>query len=149
MILGKLLRQTHRHLTYVVSKYGEETIGILLAHYGSEKPAEILHENRINREAFIISDITTEWKTYHQLLVSKPKNDTIKELASNDMLKTLYPNLSKIGAICFVIPVTTASVERSFSLIKTRLRSDRSLSNLMKIALESPAELTDSRNFNA
>jgi len=58
--------------------------------------------------------------------------------------------LSKIGTICHSIPVTTASVERSFSqmkLIKTRLRSclnDRSLSNLMKIALESLAELTDS-----
>ena len=88
-----------------------------------------------------------------QLLVSKPKNDMkaqLKELASNDMLKTLFPNLSKIGAICLSIPVTTASVERSFSqmkLIKTRLRSslnDKSLSNLMKIALESPVELTDS-----
>ena len=74
----------------------------------------------------------------------------LKELGSNDMIKTLFPNLSKIGAICLSIPVTTASVERSFSqmkLIKTRLRSslnDKSLSNLMKIALESPDELTDS-----
>ena len=74
----------------------------------------------------------------------------LKELASNDMIKTLFPNLSKIGAICLSIPVITASVERSFSqmkLIKTRLRSslnDKSLSNLMKIALESPDELTDS-----
>ena len=74
----------------------------------------------------------------------------LKELASNDIDKTLFPNLSKIGAICLSIPVTTASVERSFSqmkLIKTRLRSslnDKSLSNLMKIALESPDELTDS-----
>ena len=74
----------------------------------------------------------------------------LKELASNDMIKTLFPNLSKIGAICLSIPVTTASVERSFSqmkLIKTRLRSslnDKSLSNLMKIALESPDELTGS-----
>ena len=74
----------------------------------------------------------------------------LKKLASNDMIKTLFPNLSKIGAICLSIPVTTASVERSFSqmkLIKTGLRSslnDKSLSNLMKIALESPDELTDS-----
>ena len=74
----------------------------------------------------------------------------LKELASNDMIKTLFPNLSKIGAICLSIPVTTASVERSFSqmkLIQTRLRSslnDKSLSNLIKIALESPDELTDS-----
>ena len=86
-------------------------------------------------------------------LFCKPENDMkaqLKELASNDMIKTLFPNLSKIGAICLSIPVTTASVERSFSqmkLIKTCLRSslnDKSLSNLMKIALESPDELTDS-----
>ena len=74
----------------------------------------------------------------------------LKELASNDMLKTLFPNLRKIGAICLSIPVTTASIERSFSqmkLIKTRLRSslnDKILSNLMKIALESPVELMGS-----
>ena len=66
------------------------------------------------------------------------------------MIKTLFPNLSKIGAICLSISVTTASVERSFSqmkLIKIRLRSSlnaKSLSNLMKIVLESPDELTDS-----
>ena len=87
---------------------------------------------------------------YHQLLVNKPKNymkAQLKELASNDMLKTLFP---KIGAICLSIPVKTALVERSFlqmNLIKTHLRSslnDKSLSNLMKIALESPVELTDS-----
>ena len=58
--------------------------------------------------------------------------------------------LCKIATINLSIPVSTASVERSFSqmkLIKTRLRSslnDKSLSHLMKIAIESPAEITDS-----
>ena len=40
----------------------------------------------------------------------------------------------------------TASVERMMKLNKTWLRStlnDKNLSNLMKIALESPVELTD------
>jgi len=74
----------------------------------------------------------------------------LKELAFHDMIKTLFPNLNKIGKICLSISVTTASVKRSFSqmkLIKKCLRSslnDKSLSNLMKIALESPVELTDS-----
>ena len=77
-----------------LSKYGEKVIGTFLVHYGSEKPAEILHGNLTSKEAIITSDITTEWKTYHQLLVSKPKNDMkaqLKELASNDMFKTLFP----------------------------------------------------------
>ena len=38
---------------------------------------------------------------YRQLLVSKPGNDMkaqLKKLASIDMIKTLFPNLSEIGA---------------------------------------------------
>ena len=62
----------------------------------------------------------------------------------------LFPNLSTLGNICLSIPVSTASVERSFSqmkLLKTRLRnslSDSSLLHLMKIAIESPDKLSDS-----
>ena len=92
----------------------------------------------------------TEWKTFRQLLVKQPRDTTasqLKELVSNDMLKAMFPNLHKIGSIGLTIPVSTASVERSFSqmkLIKTRLRnalSDCSLSHLVKIAIETPAIL--------
>ena len=75
----------------------------------------------------------------------------LQELASNDMMKTLFPNLSKLASISLSIPVTNAPVERNFSqmkLIKTRLRSslsERNLSNLMKIAIESPAQLIDNQ----
>ena len=131
-----------------LSTYGEEEISMLLAHYGEEEPAETLLGEPTNN---ITSDITTEWKTYRQLPVNKPEDNMklqLKEIASNDMLKTLFSNLSKLATICLSIPVATASVERSFSqmkLIKMRLRSslnDKSLSHLMKIAIESPAELT-------
>ena len=68
----------------------------------------------------------------------------LKDLVANKMLKTMFPNLSKLAAISLSIPVVTASVERTFSqmrLIKTRLRSrlkgkDSSLSYLMKIAID-------------
>ena len=103
------------------------------------------------REAVITSDITIEWKTYRQLLVNKLENNMklhLEELVCNDIIRKLFPNLCKIATISFSIPVSTASVKRSFfqmKLIKTRLRSslnDKSLSHQMKI--ESPAELTDS-----
>lgn len=74
----------------------------------------------------------------------------LKELVCNHMIKILFPNLSKIATISLSIPVATASVERSFSqmkLIKTCLQSsmnDKSFSRLMKIAIESPDEVTDS-----
>ena len=50
-------------------------------------------------------------------------------------------NLSKLGQICPTLPVSSTSMERSFSqikLIKTRLRSQlsvESLSDLKKIAI--------------
>ena len=73
----------------------------------------------------------------------------LKDLASDDMMKTMFPNLYTIASISLSIPVTTASGERSFSqmkLIKTHLRErskNTSLSHLMKIAIESPTKLTD------
>ena len=65
------------------------------------------------------------------------------------MLITMFPNLSKIAYICLSIPVSTASVERSFSemkLIKTRPRnslSEGTLSQLMRIGIKAPEKLTD------
>ena len=73
----------------------------------------------------------------------------LKELATNEMLKSMFPNLNTLAIISLSIPVATATVERSFSqmkLIKSRLRnrlSDTSLSHLMKIAIESPDTLQD------
>ena len=95
----------------------------------------------------------TEWKTFRQLLVKQPQDTTasqLKELVSNDMLKAMFPNLNKIASIGLTIPVSTASVERSFSqmkMIKTRLRnslSDCSLSHLMRFAIEATEVLSES-----
>ena len=50
----------------------------------------------------------------------------LKELLTNDMLIALFPNLHKLATICLSIPISTASVEQSFSdmkLIKNRLRN--------------------------
>ena len=73
----------------------------------------------------------------------------LNNLLTNDMLKTMFPNLHTLANVCMTLPVGTASVERSFSqmkMIKTRLRNrlgEKSLSYLMKIAIESPQKLTD------
>ena len=62
----------------------------------------------------------------------------------------MLPNLNTLASICLTIPIGTASVERSFSqmkMIKNRLRNrfgEKSLSHLMKIAIESPEKLSDS-----
>ena len=76
-------------------QYGEQAITTVLVHYGAEKPAKTLLGEPTNREAVITSNITTEWKTYLQLLVNKPGNNMklqLKELVCNDMMSTLFPN---------------------------------------------------------
>ena len=50
---------TSDHLECDLSKYGEETTGTLLVHYGSVKLAETLQGNSTSKEAIITSDITT------------------------------------------------------------------------------------------
>ena len=133
-----------------LSHYGEDSITTLLAHYGIDRPAETLQGEETVKEA---SDITTELKTFHQFMAKQPKENMklqLKELVTNEMLKSMFPNLKTLETISLSIPVATAFVERSFSqmkLIKTRLRnhlSDTSLSHLMKIAIESPDTLLDS-----
>jgi hypothetical protein len=127
--------------------YGNDAIGELIAHYGEDRDAETTDGEETVKKAMVTSDLLTEWATFLKLLVKKPQDTTssqLKELVSNKMLKAMFPGLS--------IPVSTASVERSFSqikLIKTRLRitnslSDCSLSQLMRIAIESPEVLSDS-----
>ena len=132
--------------------YGEESVGKLIAHYGEDREAETVDGEEIVKAA-ISTEIRTEWKTFHQLLVKQPQDTTasqLKELVSNDMLKAMFPNLNKIASIGLMIPVSTASVERSFSqmkMIKTRLHNslgDCSLSHLMRIAIEAPEVLSES-----
>ena len=59
----------------------------------------------------------------------------------------LIPNLHKLTAICLTLPVSTASVERSFSRmkqIKTILQNamgEQSLPNFKKVAIESPKNM--------
>jgi len=60
-----------------------------------------------------------------------------------------FPSLAKLAAILLVLPVTTATVERTFSsmkLIKTRLRNrmgDATLEHAMHICIEGPNSLSD------
>ena len=74
----------------------------------------------------------------------------LHELVTNETLISMLPNLNTLTSICLTILIGTASVERSFSqikMIKTRLRNrlgEKSLSHLMKIAIESPEKLSDS-----
>ena len=65
-----------------------------------------------------------------------------------------FPNLEYLARLALVLPVTTATVERSFSdikLIKTRLRSrlgEETLNHTMQITIEGPDKL-NSENLDS
>ena len=134
--------------------YGEDQVKVLLDHYGSELPAETVVGDEFLMPAVITSssDLPTEWKTFQRYITNQPREDIkeqLKELSTNSMMQTTFPNLSILANVCLTIPVGTASVERSFShmkMVKSRLRNrlgEANLSYLMKIALESPEALSD------
>ena len=136
----------------VLTSYGDSSVDTLIKHYGEDREAEAIDGEEYTKKALISPELHTEWKTFRQFFSKHPKEDMksqLKELVTNTMLVSMFPNLNTLANICLAIPVSTASVERGFSqmkLIKTRLRSRigaSSLSHLMKIAIESPEKLSD------
>ena len=132
--------------------YGDSSIQTLIGQFRRDLPAKSLEGTEFEKAAIVSSDLSTEWKTYCQLLM-QPKDDIsmqLKELLTNDLLIALFPNLHKLATICLSIPISTASAKQSFSdmkLIKNHLHNrltELSLSNLIKIVIESLEKLTDS-----
>ena len=93
-----------------------------------------------------------EWITFRTSLVKKPEDNIalqLNELITNEMQFTMFSNLQKMAAIGLTLPVSTASVERSFpqmKLIKTCLRNSLTegrITQLMRVAMESPDQLVE------
>ena len=66
---------------------------------------------------------------FSYFIAKKPEDSIalqLKELITDEVLVMMFPHLQKIASIDLTLPVSTASVERSFSqmkLIKTRPRN--------------------------
>lgn len=127
-----------------LSSNGENSIDVQMKHYGTDMLAETVQGERFTKTLLTSSDseVHKEWKNYYNFITMKPEEDKqaqLKQLTSSKMLVTVFPNLNTPSIIHLSIPVATASVKQSFSLmklIKTRLKicvGERSLSNLMKI----------------
>ncbi len=121
---------------------------------GHELPAETVVGDEFLMPAVITSssDLPTLWKTFRRYITNQPREyikEQLKELSTNSMMQTMFPNLNILANVYLTIPVGTASVERSFShmkMVKSRLRNrlgEANPSYLMKIALESPEALSD------
>ena len=91
--------------------YGEDSVDLMLAHYGAEQPAETVDGDEYTKEALISPEIQTEWKTFRSYLSKQPKGtlySQLTELTTSDMLRTMFPNISTLANICLSIPVSTA-----------------------------------------
>lgn len=136
-----------------LSTYGSEKLKTLINFYG--RPQKITFESKTAVSTPDIDQdlMEAEWKVFRRLLFNKFKTNTAKDvihaLMSNSTLSSAFPNLTTLAKILSVIPVTTATVERSFSdmkLIKTRLRNrlgDETLDQAMRVSIEGPETLKE------
>ena len=98
-------------------------------------------------------DTESEWKLFRRVIFIRYNDSTLQQvlstLTNSGKLATAFPNLAKVAAIVNVSPVTTTTVERSFSTmkpIKTGLRSrlgEAALEHSMRICTEGPDRLSE------
>ena len=83
-----------------------------------------------------------EWKAF-KLVIIEEKNLLLKELATGEAKFVTFPNIKILLTIAMVLPVSTATVEHSFSDMK-QIKIDHnqllpaSVFKLMIIAIEGP-----------
>lgn len=97
--------------------------------------------------------LKTELKVFHSSFTSKNLQEICSILRENNG-QLIFPAFVKMIQIYATLPVTTASVERSFSklkIIKTNLRSlcgEKRLSDLLLLAIEKDIEVNHSKVIN-
>ena len=62
--------------THELSLYGDRSIQTCIGQLGRDLPAKSLEGTEFEKAAIVSSDRSTEWKTYRQLLIKQPKDDT-------------------------------------------------------------------------
>ena len=126
-------------------KYGTAELEKLLKFYG--ETTEIEYEGNVFSTPADVDKTETrhEWKAF-KLVIFEEKSLSLKELATlflrSEAKCVTFPNIKILLTIAMVLPVSTATVERSFSdiiQIKDRLRNrllPASMFKLMFIAID-------------
>ena len=135
------LPSTEKELTDL--DYGMEKIIILLSLYGGVQKITFHGKERFSAPDVAPEQTGSEWKLFHRIIFVRHRGSTLQQVLSV-LIVAAFPNLSKLGSILMILPVTTATVERTFStmkLVKTRLRSrmgEDTLEHTMHICIEGP-----------
>ena len=113
-----------------MTNYGMDKINMLTSFYGAQQKVILNGEEAVSQPDLNPEETESEWKLFRRIIFKqygqKSLQDVLLTLTGKEDIKAGFPNLSKLAEILKVLPVTTATVERSFSsmkLIKTRLRS--------------------------
>ena len=136
-----------------LSTYGTKELRTLTSFYGMPHCVSFQSKTAVSTPDIDQDQAEVEWKIFRRLLFTKFKNQTAKDvthaLVSNSTLSSAFPNLATLAMIISVLPITTATVERSFSdmkLVKTRLRNrlgDETLDQAMRVSIEGQETLED------
>ena len=138
-----------------LSDYGIDKINTLTAFYGSVQEVQFDGKKGVSQPDIDREDRESEWKLFRRLMLVQHKRSSLQEVLSallstcSSSIRASIPNLAKLAAILIVLPVTTATVERTFSsmkLNKTRLRSrmgENTLEHTTRICIEGPDRLSN------
>ena len=134
-----------------LSKYGIEKIKTLTDFYGCVQEVHFDGNKGVSKPDIDPKDTESEWKLFRRLIFVQHQDSSLQQvlsaLLSSADIAAAFPNLAELAAVLIVLPVTTATVERTFSsmkLIKTRLRSrmgESTLEHAMRICIEGPDQL--------
>ena len=130
-----------------MSDYGTDKIAKLTDFYGVAQKVNFEGQEGESEPDVDPDDTEAEWKLFRRLIFKQYRDNSIHQvlskLVSKSDIAVAFP------AILSVLPVTTATVERTFSnmkLIKMRLRKrmgDDTLDSTMRISIEGPDHLSN------
>ena len=134
-----------------LSSYGNDKLHTLTNFYGSPQQITFDGQTKLSTPDVVSEETEAEWKIFRRILSTNFSSSSLSEvltsITTNETLKAGFPNLERLAALAMVLPVTTATVERSFSnmkLVKTRLRSwlgEDTLDQALRVCIEGPARL--------
>ena len=124
----------------------------LLIFYGKEQTLSFEGNAGVTKPDVDPDQAEAEWKIFRRILFTQHRSESgvqkiVTTFLASSALVAGFPNLASLTRLAVVLPVTTATVERTFSdmkLIKTRLRSrfgEETLNHTMRISIEGPDKL--------
>ena len=135
-----------------LSTYGMEKLRTLTDFYGKEQTLSFEGNAGVSKPDVDPEQAEAEWKIFRRILFTQHRSESgLQKIVTTFLVSSAlvagFPNLASLARLAVVLPVTTATVERSFSdmkLIKTRLRSrlgEETLNHTRRISIEGPDKL--------